>query len=212
MSRRSVNLTGRAFEKGLPFILTCLLMTVPVLGEPPAKKFQTQYDTIIDNIAIKYDLPSNLIHSIIRAESNYNSQAVSPKGAKGLMQLMPTTAQIYGVKDVFDPVQNIEGGVKYLKDLVKLYKKNTKRVLAAYNAGQEAIKKYGGIPPYRETRNYIANVRRTFNKPKIQRWGMKVHQFYDKEGRMILTNDPQLIALYKTKTKTIEGDPSFSLR
>jgi soluble lytic murein transglycosylase-like protein len=171
-----------------------------VSGEASAKKFQTAYDGIIDVVAKKYDLPSDLIHSIIRTESNYNSHAVSRKGAKGLMQLMPTTARIYGVKDVFDPVQNIEGGVKYLNDLVKLYKKNTKRVLAAYNAGQEAVKKYGGIPPYPETKNYIKKVMSIYTLSTI-RTKTIIYQYYDESGRLVLTNSEYLYSRHKKNKK-----------
>ncbi len=200
MRRHGVNLTIRAFGKGLPLILTCLLMTGAISGESPAKGVQTPYDDFIDIVAKKYDLPSDLIHSIIRAESNYNSRAVSQKGAKGLMQLMPTTAQIYGVKDVFDPIQNIEGGVKYLNDLVELYKKNTKKVLAAYNAGQEAVKKYGGIPPYPETRNYIKKVMSTYSLSTI-RTKTIIYQYYDESGRLVLTNSGYLYSLNKKNKK-----------
>ena len=110
---------------------------------------------MIRKVAKKHGIEPELIHAIIRAESNYESTAVSPKGAIGLMQLMPTTAKAYGVNDFCDPEENIEGGTKYLKDLIKLYQGKTSLVLAAYNAGQEAVKKYKGIPPYPETRNYI---------------------------------------------------------
>ena len=193
-------MTIQAFGKRLPFILTCLLIAGVVLGENPAKKVKTPYDDIINIIAKKHDLPSNLIHSIIRTESNYNSRAVSPKGAQGLMQLMPTTARIYGVKDVFDPVQNIEGGVKYLKDLVELYKKNTKMVLAAYNAGQEAVKMYSGIPPYPETRNYIKKVMSTYTLSTI-RTKTIIYQYYDESGRLVLTNSEYLYSINKKSKK-----------
>ncbi len=107
-------------------------------------------------VAQKHGVEPDLIHAIIRAESNYDSFAVSEKGAMGLMQLMPATANAYGVNNFCDPEENIEGGTKYLKDLIKLYGGKTNFVLAAYNAGQEAVKKYKGIPPYPETRNYIS--------------------------------------------------------
>ena len=85
----------------------------------------------------------------------------------GLMQLMPATARQYGVNNVFDPTQNIEGGVRYLKDLVRLYNGQTRLVLAAYNAGQEAVRRYKGIPPYPETKSYIAGIMKTYKKPKV---------------------------------------------
>ena len=192
--------SGHPFWRRFIVILTCLLSTGVALGESTPRKFPTMYDDIIDVMAKKYDLPSDLIHSIIRTESNYNRGAVSPKGAQGLMQLMPTTAKIYGVQEVFDPEQNIEGGAKYLNDLVKLYKRNTSLVLAAYNAGQEAVKKYGGIPPYPETRNYIKDVMSTYTRSTI-RTKTIIYQYYDESGRLVLTNSEYLYSLHKNNKK-----------
>jgi len=161
------------------------------------------YDDIIREIASKFRIDVPLIHSIIRAESNYNSSAVSPKGAIGLMQLMPATAKQYGVKNLYDPQENIEGGVKYLNDLIRAYRGKTDLVLAAYNAGPEAVEKYGGIPPYPETRNYIQRVRSFgFSKSTI-RHKTKIYKFYDKSGRMVITNDFNLVLMNKRKS-----DPS----
>jgi soluble lytic murein transglycosylase-like protein len=101
-----------------------------------------------------------LIHSVIRAESNYDPYAVSTKGALGLMQLIPSTARRFGVSDVFDPADNIQGGVRYLKYLLELYKGNNALALAAYNAGEGAVSRYGGVPPFAETRNYVTQVRK----------------------------------------------------
>jgi len=112
-----------------------------------------KFDKIIKTVAEKYNLEASLIHSIIRTESDYDPNCVSSKGALGLMQLMPDTARIYDVGNPFEPRDNIEGGVRYLKDLINLYDSRTRFVLAAYNAGQTAVKRYGGIPPYPETRN-----------------------------------------------------------
>ena len=93
-------------------------------------------------------------------ESNYNPRAVSPKGALGLMQLVPQTARRFGVSDVFDPVENVQGGAAYLKYLLDLYNNDLKLALAAYNAGEGAVAKYGDVPPYAETRNYLVQVKR----------------------------------------------------
>lgn len=150
---------------------------------------QSRYDNIIRSIASKYDVPFELIHFIIKAESNFNNEAVSSKGAAGLMQLMPATAKEYGVKNRFDPLENIEGGVKYLTDLMKLYDSETDLVLAAYNAGQEAVKKYGGIPPYRETRNYIKKIKRYGYDKDFISTRDRIYKYYDKNGRMVFTND-----------------------
>lgn len=107
-----------------------------------------------------------LVHSVIKAESNYNPLAVSPKGAQGLMQLIPSTARRFGVANTFNPKQNIEGGVKYLKFLMDLYHNDYVLVIAAYNAGEGAVAKYNGIPPFSETRNYVNQVGRNLIKAR----------------------------------------------
>jgi soluble lytic murein transglycosylase-like protein len=115
-------------------------------------------DDVIDRIAREHELDPQLVRSVIRVESNYNPYAVSNKGAQGLMQLVPGTARRFGVSNVFNPVQNIEGGVKYLKHLLNLHENNYALALAAYNAGEGAVAQYGGIPPFPETRNYVYQV------------------------------------------------------
>lgn len=153
------------------------------------------YDPVIRQVAASQQVPAELIHAIIRAESNYDSFALSEKGAMGLMQLMPETAEQYGVRNVFDPAQNIAGGAKYLLDLMKLYNGRTDLVLAAYNAGQEAVRKYGGrIPPYQETRDYISRVMAKYNRPFIR---PRIVKIYDASGKLTLTNDP---GYFKLKT------------
>lgn len=159
---------------------------------------ESRYHGIVNTVAKRYYLPPELIHSIIRAESNYDPFAISPKGAMGLMQLMPETAKIYKVKNVFDPQDNIEGGVKYLNDLIKLFNSDTDLVLAAYNAGQEAVKKYGGIPPYPETKSYIKNVMRIYSRSTIKTKTI-IYKFYDESGRLVLTNIPYIYSLQKKK-------------
>jgi soluble lytic murein transglycosylase-like protein len=119
----------------------------------------TQYDNMISKAASKFNLDAALIKAVIKAESNFNHQAVSRAGAKGLMQLMPQTASALKVDDVFHPVDNIEGGARYLRYLLNLYRGNLTLALAAYNAGEGAVAKYNfGVPPYRETQNYVRRV------------------------------------------------------
>jgi len=181
--------------------LVCLFFTalysssLETQDKPQLKK---KYDGIIKEIAKEYDLEPSLIHSIILIESDYNSRAVSNKGAMGLMQLMPATAERYGVRNPFDPRENIMGGAKYLKDLCKLYYNSTDHVLAAYNAGQTAIKKYGGIPPYPETINYIEKVKATYRHSTI-RVRTKIYKYVDSSGRVVLTNDRSLYNKNKDK-------------
>jgi soluble lytic murein transglycosylase-like protein len=127
-------------------------------------------DAAVRQIAAEQSLPPELLHSVIQVESNYNPGAVSPKGAQGLMQLIPETARRFGVLNSFDPVENIQGGAKYLKYLLDLYKGDYPRTLAAYNAGEKAVAKYGGVPPYPETQNYVAQVKKRLDisKPPVQ--------------------------------------------
>jgi len=111
-----------------------------------------------DRYSRAHNLSPALIKAIIRAESNGNRYAVSRKGAKGMMQLMPFTSKRLKVNDPFDPVENIEGGVKYIKELLGAFRGNVVHAVAAYNAGPAAVRKYGGIPPYQETRIYVKRV------------------------------------------------------
>ena len=118
-----------------------------------------KYDHIIAKAASKYKIDQALIKAVIKAESNFNHRAVSPVGAQGLMQLMPSTAYALQVDDVFQPENNIEGGVRYLRYLLNVYKGDLRLALAAYNAGETAVAKYSNnIPPFRETQNYIRRV------------------------------------------------------
>jgi soluble lytic murein transglycosylase-like protein len=122
-----------------------------------ALRARTEISKLVEQTARAHDVDPLLVHSMIRVESNYNPSAVSPKGAEGLMQLIPSTARMLGVSDSFDPGQNIEGGVKYLKYLQGVYK-DDRLALAAYNAGPGAVDKYKSIPPYPETQNYVKQV------------------------------------------------------
>jgi soluble lytic murein transglycosylase-like protein len=180
-------------QRFAPFWITPVVwVIIPVLLPAAAgarQDLRQQYDPIVQTYARRYKVPADLIHSIIRAESNYDSRAVSPKGAVGLMQLMPETAAQYGVANSFDPDDNIRGGVKYLKDLIRLFSGNTAKVLAAYNAGQEALKKFNGIPPYAETIEYIRRVMASYSKPFIT-GGTPVRKFVDASGQHVFTNDP----------------------
>jgi soluble lytic murein transglycosylase-like protein len=123
-------------------------------------------DEAVQRIAAQHSLPPQLIHSVIKVESNYNPHAISNKGALGLMQLIPATARRFGVGDAFNPVQNIEGGARYLRYLLDLYGENYPLALAAYNAGEGAVAKYGGVPPFAETQNYVVSVRRQLEQAK----------------------------------------------
>lgn len=116
------------------------------------------YDALIVDTANKYNVDGDLIKAIIKVESNFNRKAVSKKGAKGLMQLMPQTAVMLGVSDCFHPRNNIDGGIRYISYLIDLYNGNLRLALAAYNAGEGNVAKHGGIPPYAETKSYVRQV------------------------------------------------------
>jgi soluble lytic murein transglycosylase-like protein len=128
---------------------------------PALTAHDPQYDRLIDTHATANGISAALVRAVVQAESAFNPWARSPKGAMGLMQLMPATAAEYGVINPYDAVENIRAGVKYLKSLLVRYAFKEELALAAYNAGPEAVAKYGSIPPYRETRAYVAKVRRT---------------------------------------------------
>lgn len=127
------------------------------------------FQEVVDRIAQQNQVEIDLVHSVIRAESNYNPYAVSPKGARGLMQLVPATARRFGVANSFNPAENVQGGVKYLKYLLDLYHDNYPLALAAYNAGEGAVDRYRGVPPYPETRNYVYRVGRNLGEAREAR-------------------------------------------
>ncbi len=143
---------------GVPPAPPVTLATVP--AQPPASPEQ-----LADAAADKYNLPRKLVRSVMKAESAFQPDAVSPKGAVGLMQLMPGTAQTLGV-DPHDPVQNVDAGARYLRDLLLKYNGYLWHALAAYNAGPGAVDKYNGVPPYAETIRYVKRIDSEYNKDK----------------------------------------------
>ncbi|HLA74994.1 MAG TPA: lytic transglycosylase domain-containing protein [Gammaproteobacteria bacterium] len=137
-----------------------------------AGQFNTQnrkrFSPIITSVAQRYKVDESLLHAVIMAESGYNPNALSPKGAVGLMQLMPDTAKRYGVVNINDPTQNIHGGTRYIRYLLQLFNNNLQLTLAAYNAGENAVINYGHkIPPYEETVNYVAKVLAFYRNSKV---------------------------------------------
>ena len=129
---------------------------------------KAKFSPLIETIAKDLRLHPGLIHAMVRVESAYNPQAVSRRGAQGLMQLMPETAARYGVGDSYDPKQNLEGGARYLKDLLKEFEFDIRLALAAYNAGENAVKKYGNqIPPFAETQEYVDKVMGEYERMRL---------------------------------------------
>jgi len=140
----------------------------PDPGEIEAQRRNSQdLKSIVSSASDRHQVDADFIASVIRAESANNPRAVSVKGAQGLMQLMPHTANMLGVKNSFDPAENVDGGVRYLRDLLLLYNNDMIKALAAYNAGPHRVQQYKGLPPYRETHAYVARVVRDYNRTKL---------------------------------------------
>ena len=147
---------------------------------------------LIDRIARKHGMDPELVKAVAKVESNYNARAISPKGALGVMQLLPQTARRFGVADAYDPAQNIEGGIRYLKFLRDQFPGRLSLVLAAYNAGENAVRRHGGIPPYRETRDYVRKIRQLYGRdlPGPSAGGVKpdIVNYRDPAGRRVYSN------------------------
>jgi soluble lytic murein transglycosylase-like protein len=180
-----------------------VIRPVPVSSSKPSTQPEmfaadSQVDRLIEEAARKHQVDPLLVHSVIRVESNYDPFAISPKGAEGLMQLLPSTARRFGVSNTFNVGENIDAGVRYLKYLQDLFK-DDRLALAAYNAGEAAVAKYNSIPPYWETRNYVYQVgktlgelrewakkTRTAEKESAERQYRPLEHFIDAEGRFHL--------------------------
>lgn len=171
--------------------------------EPPARSVGTSassgsdsYGPLIREAAERHAVAPALVESVIRVESNFQPRAVSPKGARGLMQLMPETAAQLGVRNVFDARENIEAGVRHLRHLMDRYQGNTSLALAAYNAGVDAVARYGGVPPYAETRAYVARILSMVQQSGVQIGGQSpiaaraLYRYEGRDGRVVYSNLP----------------------
>jgi len=138
----------------------------PAVVAPKVAVTQASIDEMVREAASKHQLDPDFVSSVIKAESNFNPHAISPKGARGLMQLMPQTANTLGVKDIFDPRDNVEAGTAHLNALLDQKHHEPIKALAAYNAGAHRVQQYHGVPPYRETRAYVSKIVRDFNAKK----------------------------------------------
>ncbi|OAI14046.1 lytic transglycosylase [Methylomonas lenta] len=168
---KRIGVNGRVYytdrpEKGLGYRL---IIRTPPKTYTHDLKFMTgnklKFKDMVARAAVKHQMDPKLLHAVIQAESAYNPHAVSSAGAVGLMQLMPDTARRYGVNDRHDAEQNIDGGTRYLKDLLAMFNSNLKLAVAGYNAGEGAVMKYNyTVPPYRETQNYVQHVLKLYGK------------------------------------------------
>jgi len=138
---------------------------------PPLLSMKNHYRDLVETSAARYQVDADLISSVIATESNFNARAVSRKNARGLMQLMPETAAKLGVRNVFDPQENIDAGTRYLGNLLQRYRNDLALALAAYNAGPERVQQYGRVPPFAETVSYVRKVQRTYQNSKAAQPG-----------------------------------------
>jgi len=166
--------------------------TVKIQTTPGDKRASQEIDNLIDHISGQHGVDPELVKAVARVESNYNPRAVSYKGALGLMQLLPGTAKRFGVFNVWDPQQNIEGGVKFLKFLSGMFPNNLPYVLAAYNAGENAVVRHRGIPPYRETQAYVRRITGLYKKGSVLTAGSEpdggIVCYRDEVGRVVYSN------------------------
>jgi len=135
---------------------------------PATAKQPATFNDVVSGASDRYRLDADLVNSVIHAESGFHARAVSRKGAQGLMQLMPATASQLGVTDAFNPKENVDGGTRYLRELLERYNFDLIKALAAYNAGPHRVEQYHGVPPYYETQVYVARIVRDFNHRKLE--------------------------------------------
>lgn len=154
-----------------------------------------RYMPLVRAAAVEHGVNAEFIACVIEAESGFNPGAISAAGARGLMQLMPSTAMRYRVDNPFDPASNILGGTRHLKSLLQKYRGSMKLALAAYNAGEDAVAKYNGIPPFRETREYVAKILQRYNKSAALSDGAgarkKIYRYTAGDGSILLTDTPR---------------------
>lgn len=167
---------------------------------------QPELDQFVKDAAARNRLDPDFVASVIRAESNFKPHAISPKGAQGLMQLMPSTAAQLGVADPFDPKANIEAGTAHLNALLNLYHDDPVKALAAYNAGAHRVQQYHGVPPYRETRAYVSKIVRDFNAKKLA----ETKSAKLKAGSATTSKSDTTSSTNKKKTKTSPQQASVS--
>ncbi len=168
----------------------------------PLPQKKNDFDPIIDVYANKYGIDKDLVHAVIQVESDYNHLAVSRKGAMGLMQLHPATANDLGVQNPFDVESNIEGGIRYLREMLDRYG-DLRKALAAYNAGPEAVDRYNGIPPYKETQNYVKKVLSIYRKEPVR--NKIIYKYESINGEVVISDVLPQPGTYKGKVHVIRS-------
>ena len=149
------------------------------------------YSREIADAAARHAVPERLVWAVIRAESGFDPRAVSRQGARGLMQLMPETAAMLGVRDAFNPRENIDAGVRHLRALIERFRNDLRLAIAAYNAGERAVAVYGGVPPYPETREYVTQVLRFYGTPiELVELPSGIYRITQRDGTVVYTNIP----------------------
>jgi len=160
----------------------------PVEGAYWSPQGAVAFEQEIAEAAARYEVPPRLVWAVIHVESGFNRRAVSRKGARGLMQLMPQTAAVLGVRDCFNARQNIDGGTRHLRGLLVRFRHDVRLAVAAYNAGEKPVLTYGGVPPYPETRQYVADVMRLYRAPVERRLPSDVQRVASADGSVLYTN------------------------
>jgi soluble lytic murein transglycosylase-like protein len=190
-TRTSLGMTSTAFASRT----TRSSFTVSPSLAAAAKANREKIDEMIREVSERYRVDPALVRAVIETESNWNTTAVSSKGALGLMQLVPGTAQQLGVNNAFDPKQNLDGGVRYLHGLLQRYNGDLDKALAAYNAGPGAVDRARGVPQYRETREYVQKVTNSYFRPGSNRLPhaydapRPIYRMADQNGRLVFTNE-----------------------
>ena len=167
----------------------------PLSARSPQRSWPTEpkaYSGVVAEAAAQYAVPERLIWAVIRVESKFDHRAVSPKGARGLMQLMPQTAKMLGIRNVFDPRENIKGGTRHLRAMIERFPYDMHLAVAAYNAGEKAVLDYRGVPPFPETRDYVIRVLQLYATPVdcCQSQGGDIQRIQDISGSVTYTNMP----------------------
>jgi soluble lytic murein transglycosylase-like protein len=180
--------------------ITQLRPSAPSKAPLSSTNVPSAYADIINTACGRHGVDPALVHAIVKVESDFNPYALSRKGAMGLMQLMPQTAVVMNVGNSFNPHENIDGGVKYLRYLIDRYEGNLPLVLAAYNSGETAVKKWGTIPPYPETQNYVQRIMKLYNGNELTfRPRCTIYMGYGEDGVLMLTDDPSKHKAFRRK-------------